>query len=115
MPPWLSSDVRDLISSMLKVNPNDRITVSKVLDHKWLKQGASKLNSLNMSPPAKDFDEEAFQCCRYLFQDLTEEQLRNKIKNFGYHTSTYLILRNNAEAKKVMLSSWVTCHNCVCF
>ena len=105
MPNFLSSDVRDLISSMLKTNPHERINVTKVLDHKWIKRGTTRPSSLTMSPPtgALQFDDEAFQCCRYVYPQLSEEQLRNKIKDFGYHTATYMLLRNNAEAKKVNL------------
>lgn len=104
MPQWLSSDVRDLISSMLKTIPSERISVTKVLDHKWIKRGTMRPSSLTMvsKPVDNEFDEEAFQCCRYLFPHLSEEVLRNKIKDFGYHTSSYLLLRHNDEAKKVI-------------
>lgn len=105
MPQWLSSDVRGLISSMLKTNPSERISVKQVLEHKWLKRTSSTLkptikpNNLNESVIMEEFDEEAFKCCRSLFPELSEGQLRVNITKFGYHTATYLLLRNNSEAK----------------
>lgn len=108
LPTWLTSDVRDLITSMLKTNPAERISVSKVLDHKWIKHGC--INAPNLLAksliPAAEFDDEALQCCRYIFPELTEEQLRNKIKSFGYHTASYLLLRNNDSGKKFVKESY---------
>lgn len=102
MPNWLSSDVRDLITSMLKTNPGERISVAKVLDHKWIKYGGFKTSPPSKSlNPVDELDEDALQHCRFIFPELTEEQLRNKIKSFGYHTATYLLLRNNDSGKKV--------------
>lgn len=104
MPQFLSSDVRDLISLMLKKNPGERISVAKVLDHKWIKRGEIKPCPVNILPSTKDIDEEAFKCCQMIFPEMLEEQLRSKIKDFGYHTATYLLLKNNSEAQKVILN-----------
>ena len=104
MPQWLSSDVRDLISLMLKKNPLERISVSKVLDHKWIKRGEN-FGPINIQSPFNiKEDNEAFHCCLKLFPELTQDQLRNKIKDFGYITATYLLLQNNSDAKKVIFS-----------
>lgn len=102
MPQWLSTDVRDLISSMLRVNPTERITVPKVLDHRWIRRaGASSQQLEILKSPPNVLDGEAFRCCQLLFSDLTKEQLLVKIKEFGYITSTYLLLKNNTESVKV--------------
>ena len=44
--PVLSDDLRDLISLMLTKNPNERITLSEIKEHRWLtKNGTEPLPS----------------------------------------------------------------------
>lgn len=104
IPQWLSADVRDLISSMLKTNPVDRITVAKALEHRWIKKGFidNSFTSTSVSSPIEVIDPKAFQCCKLLFPKYSEQELKCKLKDFGYITSTYLLLRNNPEAIKVI-------------
>lgn len=106
MPPFLSSDVRDLINQMLRVNPSERISVTKVLHHKWL---TKRLELGNKPPvplkPASVSRDEAFECCQLLFPRLSEQVLKDKIKNYGYHTATYLLLKDNEPAMKAIRES----------
>ncbi|KAH0791369.1 CAMK family protein kinase [Histomonas meleagridis] len=37
VPPYVSAQCKDLITSMMKVNPQDRITIDAILNHPWLK------------------------------------------------------------------------------
>jgi serine/threonine protein kinase len=37
MPPYVSSDAKDLISRLLTYDPKKRITIDEVLDHPFLK------------------------------------------------------------------------------
>ncbi|KAK8852857.1 hypothetical protein M9Y10_017849 [Tritrichomonas musculus] len=39
VPSFISSQCKDLICSMMKVNPADRITIEKIVKHPWLKVG----------------------------------------------------------------------------
>jgi serine/threonine protein kinase len=36
MPMWLSKDARSVITSMLQINPRNRITVQQLLKHPWM-------------------------------------------------------------------------------
>ncbi|CAI5756655.1 unnamed protein product [Candida verbasci] len=43
--PWwdeISDDVKDLITKMLEVNPEKRITIDEIYQHKWIKKGNQK-------------------------------------------------------------------------
>lgn len=96
---------------MLETNPYKRISVAKVLEHKWIKQdGFTKPSPLSkaLNDPVNEVDEDALQHCHYMFPGLTMEQLREKVKSFGYHTASYLLLRNNDTVKKVS-SNLKTC------
>jgi serine/threonine protein kinase len=42
MPEFFSNDVKDLISKMLVVDPNHRITIKQILEHKWFTAGGYK-------------------------------------------------------------------------
>nr|GMC61328.1 CBL-interacting serine/threonine-protein kinase 6-like [Ipomoea batatas] len=41
-PPWFSSDARRLITKMLDLNPNSRITISKIMDSPWFKKSVPR-------------------------------------------------------------------------
>lgn len=103
MPQFLSPEVKDLIGCMLRVNPAERISVPKVLDHRWTRKGGPSQQQLNLlkSPP-NVLDVDAFTCCQLLFPQLTKDQLLAKIKDFGYHTASYLLLKNNPNACKLI-------------
>lgn len=46
-PSYLSSDVRDLISKLLKKNPHQRINLDEVLNHRWIKKYQNVVTSSN--------------------------------------------------------------------
>lgn len=55
MPAYLSSSARDLIASMLVVDKRHRISMSKVLEHPWMRIDDQDLHSRRSSPaPALD-------------------------------------------------------------
>jgi len=58
MPEFFSADVKNLISRMLIVDPNKRITVKEVMDHKWFKIGYKKDSSAKQKITVKDEDVE---------------------------------------------------------
>lgn len=102
LPRWLSEDARNLISSMLKVNPAERISVSKALRHNWITKGLVDTPSTGVNQPesSNDIDSDAFNCCKILFPNINEQDLRVRLKQFGYITATYISLKNNPEAIK---------------
>lgn len=102
-PLFLSIDVLDLLSQMLKTNPTQRITVAKALQHRWFKKDTNGVDA-TLKPPASkfnDFDIDAFKCCIMLFPMHSEEKLKSMINDYGYVTSTYQLLKNNPNAIKV--------------
>lgn len=104
-PLFLSIDVLDLLGQMLKTNPMQRISVAKALQHRWFKKDTTVAsNQTPMKPPmakADEFNQEAFKCCTMLFPMYTEEKLKSMLNEFGYVTSTYILLKNNPNAIKV--------------
>ncbi|KAI7694706.1 Maternal embryonic leucine zipper kinase [Sarcoptes scabiei] len=107
MPVWFSSDVRDLLISMLKTNPSERISVSKALNHPWVQKVSTNISPpLPSSEPSDAIDLKALSCCGLLFPRLNEENLKDEIKKFGYVTATYLLLKDNPEAVKEVYASY---------
>lgn len=110
MPQWLSADVRDLIASMLRSNPADRITVAKALDHRWIRKGFTS-HSPSMPPPIPShgplspatIDQKIFSYLQQLFPRMTDLELRRRLKLFGYVTATYLLLKHDPQAITVSL------------
>ena len=54
VPDFLSEDCKSLITSMLVVNPSDRISVQQILDHPWLELASEA--KIKMPPKARDID-----------------------------------------------------------
>lgn len=54
VPDFLSEDCKDLISNMLIVNPSERISVQKILEHPWLLLANEA--KIKMPPKARDID-----------------------------------------------------------
>ncbi|OTF77362.1 maternal embryonic leucine zipper kinase-like protein [Euroglyphus maynei] len=108
MPQWLSADVRDLIATMLRSNPTDRITVAKALDHRWIRKGFTSL-SPSVPPPIPQYgplspnsiDPKVFSYLLQLFPKMSDVELRARLKLFGYVTSTYLLLKHDPQAIQV--------------
>ncbi|MBA0569285.1 hypothetical protein Golob_006726 [Gossypium lobatum] len=55
-PQWLPPEVRKLLSRILDPNPNQRITVEKLMDNVWFKKGFKKIDTPPLSPNPKKFD-----------------------------------------------------------
>lgn len=109
MPQWLSADVRDLISAMLRTNPAERITVAKALDHRWIRKGFTAL-SPSVPPPIsqrnplspQSIDQKIFSYLEQLFPQMSEVELRGRLKLFGYVTATYLLLKHDPQSIKAV-------------
>ncbi|CAG2104316.1 unnamed protein product, partial [Medioppia subpectinata] len=98
MPDWLSSDAKDLIRSMLKTNPMERITIEKILIHPWLRDVMID-NKTTVQVMKSNLDEEVFFKCHRLFPDVPLKELRqNILHGFGYQTSCYWLLKMNANS-----------------
>ncbi|XP_027202280.2 LOW QUALITY PROTEIN: maternal embryonic leucine zipper kinase-like [Dermatophagoides pteronyssinus] len=112
MPQWLSADVRDLIASMLRSNPADRITVAKALDHRWIRKGFTSVSPSMPTPipshgplsPAI-IDQKIFSYLQQLFPRMTDLELRRRLKLFGYVTATYLLLKHDPQAIQAVKES----------
>ncbi|TYJ31722.1 hypothetical protein E1A91_A06G219500v1 [Gossypium mustelinum] len=55
-PQWLPPEVRKLFSRILDPNPNQRITVEKLMDNVWFKKGFKKIDTPPLSPNPKKFN-----------------------------------------------------------
>ncbi|CAG2180358.1 unnamed protein product [Oppiella nova] len=96
MPDWLSADAKDLIRSMLKINPSERITIEKILTHRWLRDEMIGSNTCVQVMKA-NLDEEVFFQCHRLFPEVPLKELRqNILHGFGYQTACYWLLKMNA-------------------
>lgn len=51
VPPFVSAGCKQLIQSMMKVNPADRITIESIIDHPWLKLAATVPTNPGFKPP----------------------------------------------------------------
>jgi serine/threonine protein kinase len=51
IPPYVSTECRDLIQQILRVNPDQRITIQDILTHPWMERAASLLRQHRMPPP----------------------------------------------------------------
>lgn len=48
VPSWVSADCQDLIYGMMRVDPNDRLTVDEIMAHPWLKSASADDPELEM-------------------------------------------------------------------
>lgn len=105
MPIWLSYDARHLIKAMLQVDPAKRITISEILNHKWI---YSEKVVQNLQIQKENFDEETFWRCHLLFPDVPLNKLRKSIvKDYGYQTATYWILKATPVPKPLMVINYI--------
>ena len=104
MPDWLSADAKDLIRSMLKTNPSERITIEKILTHRWLRDEMIGSNTCVQVMKA-NLDEEVFFQCHRLFPEVPLKELRqNILHGFGYQTACYWLLKMNANTVQVFIT-----------
>ena len=106
MPSYLSLQVQDLISSMLKTNPNERITVEQILSHPWLNplgQVDTRIQILE-----ETLDDWAFFECHRLFPMTDIKDLRHNVLHaFNYQTAAYcLISMNNTSLNVRLIIIW---------
>ncbi|KAJ9597360.1 hypothetical protein L9F63_011749 [Diploptera punctata] len=91
-PEWLSRGSKRLISSMLQVDPNNRITIEKLVCHPWLTMGYD-------GPVTKgihNFHEKDNECISVMSDSyrISKHEMWKKLScwNYDYYTATYLIL-----------------------
>jgi serine/threonine protein kinase len=104
LPEWLSKDAKDLIKSMLKTNPNERITVNAMLSHPWICPHNEQQQNKSIQIIKQNLDEEVFYKCHQLFPETPIKDLRqNILHGFGYQTATYWLLKNKPKIPQVFL------------
>ncbi|CAK7895889.1 serine/threonine-protein kinase Hsl1p [[Candida] anglica] len=113
MPPDLSWEAKDLISKMLRVNPNDRITIDKILTHPLLTRypepstiqkmekslDFKKVNIKPMSSVDK-IDKEILKNLAVLFHNCSEQSIVSKLlsqRNCAEKTFYYLLMKYRNE------------------
>lgn len=92
MPSYLSTEAQDLIHRMLKTNPNERIKVSEILAHPWLRCRVNPSSKIARRP-LDGLDENLFVQVCHLFPQIKMEELRQYIaEDFNYISATYWLL-----------------------
>ena len=74
IPEYVSDLAKDLIKSMLKVNPRERFTMEQVLKHPWLKLGDNSEYAAMEHPPTKNTDEVIQPIPLSIISQLSEKQ-----------------------------------------
>lgn len=105
LPNDLTEDCRDLISSMLVVNPHERITLQGVKEHPWVGLPAdvsSKRPQSHFHIPQKheEFDEQILDesiKCGFTREEITSSVLNNLYNNAS---AVYLLLLSRASTRK---------------
>ncbi|XP_072981145.1 CBL-interacting protein kinase 16 [Typha angustifolia] len=54
IPPWVSGEARRLISRLLVVDPEKRISISEIKQLSWFKKGVSRPTPLSIPPPKEE-------------------------------------------------------------
>ncbi|XP_054166356.1 maternal embryonic leucine zipper kinase-like [Oppia nitens] len=107
MPDVLSADAKDLIRSMLKTNPLERITIDKILSHPWLRSEMTFKTRVQIM--RTNFDEEVFFQCHRFYPEVPLKELRQKIMSgFGYLTATYWLLKMNSNTVQQLPPTLIT-------
>ncbi|KAH0999027.1 hypothetical protein HUJ05_004399 [Dendroctonus ponderosae] len=93
-PDFISKESKNLIRSMLQVEPSKRIKVSKLLNHSWLTLGVLEPVSYR-SKNSSELDSDCVQSMGK-FINLDETSMRNELSKwkFDYGTVTYFLLLN---------------------
>ncbi|XP_063226737.1 maternal embryonic leucine zipper kinase-like isoform X2 [Bacillus rossius redtenbacheri] len=92
-PPWLSSDTRCLIRSMLQVDPKKRIKMEKLLHHPWLMLAYGEPVSSESLLKFKEYNEECVQAmCQFHMLGTDEMWERLSAWHYDYDTATYQLL-----------------------
>lgn len=94
MPSSLSNEAKDLIWSMLRVDPNQRIQIQDIFNHPLMlkyypldveyndsNQIENQLNHLDISKPIKDIDEDILSNLQTLWHGLPEDHLIHSLQN----------------------------------
>lgn len=88
----MSKESRQLIRSMLQVNPKKRITVEELLSHPWMTLGVLEPVKFDLEE-CKHFDVECINTMAKHYQ-VSSDEILNYLKEwkYDYHTATYFLL-----------------------
>ncbi|ODQ49393.1 hypothetical protein PICMEDRAFT_57440 [Pichia membranifaciens NRRL Y-2026] len=89
MPSNLSDEAKDLIWSMLRVNPNERISIDKISQHPLMlrypdnavDEVEDKLDHLDISKPVSNFDPDILNNLQTLWHGISQSQIVLKLQN----------------------------------
>ncbi|XP_049799093.1 maternal embryonic leucine zipper kinase-like [Schistocerca nitens] len=92
-PEWLSRNSKDLIKSMLQLDPKQRITIKELQNHPWVLTGYGEPVA---SESLIDFHEMDRTCVGIMahYHGITWEEMWSSLSKwpYDYNTSTYLLL-----------------------
>uniref|UniRef100_A0A915BL55 non-specific serine/threonine protein kinase n=1 Tax=Parascaris univalens TaxID=6257 RepID=A0A915BL55_PARUN len=92
-PEYLSASSRDLLRSLLQVNPKNRITIRELIVHPWLNKKYSQPLRWKSVYDRKIVDEEvARELAAHFGKSLTDMECLIKEWRFDYLTATYYLL-----------------------
>lgn len=104
LPPFLSSDARDLLRKMLTVNPKYRITVRDVLTHPWLRNRTINVSRITrrLDYTSNELDEQVVRKVCQLFPNIPETRLREYIRlDFNYYATAYHLFHSKCPPRSV--------------
>lgn len=104
MPSNLSDEAKDLIWSMLRVNPNERISIDKISQHPLMlrypdnavDEVENKLDHLDISKPVSNFDPDILNNLQTLWHGISQSQIVLKLQNKEKNSEKmfYYLLKN---------------------
>ncbi|KAK5640234.1 hypothetical protein RI129_011045 [Pyrocoelia pectoralis] len=112
-PLFLSKASRNLIKSMLQVDPKERITISKLSSHAWITaSGILDPVSFREAENNQSKDEECIELMANN-QKTSPEAIWDELKNpkYDYNTATYFILRHRRELGLPLRLNPYPCNN----
>lgn len=91
-PPFMSKESKQLIKSMLQIDPKKRITINELLSHPWVISGTTEAVQVK-SENAKRYDEDCVALMAQ-YNGVVPEEMWSHLRKwrYDYHTATYLLL-----------------------
>ncbi|KAK3884528.1 hypothetical protein Pcinc_011201 [Petrolisthes cinctipes] len=92
-PEWLSDESRDLLATMLQVDPKHRVTVSQLVSHPWLSTGHTRPIDSRSIYKSSGVDEDVITEVA-VHQGKSRVAVRQAVCRWGYDylTATYLLM-----------------------
>ena len=103
-PYWMSKSSKDLIKSMLQVDPKKRINLSQLLKHPWVTAGDINSVSFRSKEDKSVIDDDCVEVMsRYYQQSDSDIKTRLQRWKYDYETATYLLLKQKKTKQQPLI------------